>query len=159
MKDVKPDGGYTFVTGMVKPASRGTVRLTKADPAAPLAINPNYLAEQADVDAFVQGVELAIALGNGRGYSAMRNEQLTLRGANKGQIAEYVRANGSTYFHYSGTCAMGRDATVDEALRVRGVGHLRVIDASVIPEAPCCNTNPAVLSLAERAAELILAGA
>lgn len=145
--------------GLTKPQSRGTVRLTSADPLAPLAINPNYLAEPADVDAYVDGVQLAIAIGNGKGYSDLRKEQVSLRGANKAQIVEYIRATASTYFHYVGTCAMGKDKSVpvDELLRVRGVARLRVADASVMPVAPCCNTNAPTLSLAERAAELVVA--
>jgi choline dehydrogenase len=55
---------------------------------------------------------------------------------------------------------MGKDqsAPVDESLRVRGVERLRVVDASVIPTLPCCNTHAPVLALAERAASLIAAG-
>jgi choline dehydrogenase-like flavoprotein len=46
-------------------------------------------------------------------------------------------------------------APVDDSLRVRGVDRLRVVDGSVIPEVVVSNTNPAVLTLAERAAEII----
>ena len=109
----------------------------------------------------LKGVAASVqAIGNGKGYSGLRNDQYHLKGASKAEIGAYIRANAGTYYHYSGTCSMGKDARapVDEALRVRGVARLRVVDASVIPEAPCCNTNPAVLSLAERAAELMLAG-
>ena len=52
---------------MMKPVSRGTLRLTATDPLAPLAVNPNYLAEASDLDAFVRGVEASIAIGNGKG--------------------------------------------------------------------------------------------
>jgi choline dehydrogenase len=64
-----------------------------------------------------------------------------------------------TYFHFAGTCAMGKQtsAPVDPALRVRGVSRLRVVDASVMPTLPCANTNPPTLSLADKAAELVLA--
>jgi len=65
--------------------------------------------------------------------------------------------NAGTYFHFVGTCAMGHDASapVDGNLRVRGVDRLRVADGSIIPEVVVSNTNPAVLTLAERAAEII----
>src|SRR5262249_21339456 len=139
----------------------GTVRLASADPLAPLIVDPNYFAEQADVDAYVTGIEFAMAIGNGKDFDGMRKEQVSIPGASKAQIIEYVRANAATYFHFVGTCAMGKDAAapVDELLRVRGITKLRVADASVMPVIPCCNTNAPTLSLAERAAELILTAA
>jgi choline dehydrogenase len=153
------DHGYLTMPGLMKPHSRGTVRLASADPNAPLLVDPNYFAEPADVDTYVTSVELAMAIGNGKGFDAMRKEQVSIPGANRAQIIDYIRANAATYFHFVGTCAMGKDAAapVDEALRVRGVARLRVADASVMPEIPCCNTHAPTLSLAERAAEIVLA--
>ena len=157
VKDLPPDMGYLTMPGLMKPKSRGTVRLASADPMAPLLVDPAYFVEQADVDAYVTGIEFAAAVGNGKGFDAMRKEQISIPNASKAQIVEYVRANAATYFHFVGTCAMGRAASapVDEALRVRGVAQLRVADASVMPEIPCCNTHAPTLSLAERAAEII----
>lgn len=153
------DMGYLTMPGLMKPKSRGNVRLASADPNAPLLVDPNYFAEQSDVDAYTRGIEFAAAIGNGRGFDPVRKEQVSIPGANKAQIVEYVRANAATYFHFVGTCAMGRAATapVDETLRVRGVAQLRVVDASVMPEITCCNTHAPTLALAERAAEIILA--
>ena len=135
------------------------MRLASADPMAPLLVDPAYFAEQADVDAYIAGIEFAAAIGNGKGFDAVRKEQVSIPKASKAEIIEYVRANAATYFHFVGTCAMGRAASapVDETLRVRGVGGLRVADASVMPEIPCCNTHAPTLSLAERAAEVIMA--
>jgi choline dehydrogenase len=81
-----------------------------------------------------------------------------LRGAGKAEIADFIRQTFVTYFHYAGTCAMGKDASapVDEALRVRGVEGLRVVDASVMPTLPCSNTHAPVLAIADIAADLIL---
>lgn len=160
LPDLKPNEAFAILAGLTKPRSRGTVRLTSVDPAARLAIDPNYLGNPSDLDAYVAGIEFAIALGNARGFDGLRKEQLTLRGAGTAQIAQYIRSNASTYWHYVGTCAMGKDssAPVDESLRVRGVSRLRVVDASVIPAIPCCNTHLPTLALAERAAELMLAG-
>jgi choline dehydrogenase len=159
VKDLPSDHGYLTMPGLMKPRSRGTVRLASADPAAALLVDPNYFAEQADVDAYIASVELAMAIGNGKGFDGMRKEQVSIPGATKAQIVDYIRGNALTYFHFVGTCAMGTDiaAPVDVNLRVRGVGRLRVADASVMPVIPCCNTNAPTLSLAERAAELVLA--
>ena len=153
------DHGYLTMPGLMKPKSRGTVRLASADPSAPLIVDPNYFAEPADVDAYVTSVEVAMAIGNGKGFDEIRKEQVSIPGANRAQIIEYIRANAATYFHFVGTCAMGKDAAaaVDETLRVRGMDRLRIADASVMPVIPCCNTNAPTLALAERAAEIVLA--
>ena len=89
----------------------------------------------------------------------MRKGQLSVPGGGRAEIIDYIRANAATYFHFVGTCAMGSNpsAPVDESLHVRGIRRLRVADASVMPVIPCCNTNAPTLSLAERAAELVLA--
>lgn len=159
--DIKFDEGYAIMPGLMKAKSRGSVRLTGADPAAPLLVDPNYLAEQADIDTYVRGMEMGIEIGNSKAFSDMRRDQFSLRGANKAEIADFVRKTFVTYFHYAGTCAMGKSATapVDEALRVRGVDGLRVVDASVMPTLPCSNTHAPVLAIADIAADLILGGA
>jgi choline dehydrogenase len=156
----EPDRSYAIMVGLMKPKSRGTVRLASADPSVVPVVDPNYFSDPADVHAYVAGMELGIAIGNGRGFDRMRKAQISIPGGGRAQIVEHIRANAATYYHYVGTCAMSRDpnAPVDEMLRVRGVSGLRVVDASVMPEVPCCNTHAPTLSLAERAAELVLAG-
>lgn len=151
--------GYLTMPGLMKPKSRGTVRLASADPNAPLLVDPAYFSDPADVDAYVTSVQLAMDIGNGKGFDSVRKEQVSIPGATREQIIEYIRANAATYFHFVSTCAMGKDASapVDETLRVRGVGRLRVADASVMPVIPCCNTHAPTLALAERAAEVLLA--
>ncbi len=70
---------------------------------------------------------------------------------------QYIRNNASTVYHPCGTNRMGSDerSGVDPELRVRGVSGLRVVDASVFPLVPSSNIHPAVLMLAERAAEMV----
>jgi 5-(hydroxymethyl)furfural/furfural oxidase len=72
------------------------------------------------------------------------------------QLADYVRNNVAGTFHVSGTCRMGRaddpDAVVDASGRVRGVGGLRVVDASIMPAIPRGNTNIPTIMLAEKVA-------
>ena len=79
--------------------------------------------------------------------------------ADEQRLAEHVRANVAGTFHVSGTCRMGapddRDAVVDPAGRVIGVGGLRVADASVMPDETSGNTNIPAIMIGEKAADLI----
>jgi choline dehydrogenase len=72
-------------------------------------------------------------------------------------LLDFIRATAATVYHPCGTCRMGTDdaAVLDPALRVRGVGGLRVVDASAFPLVPSTNIQPAVMMLAERAAGFI----
>jgi len=74
------------------------------------------------------------------------------------EIADFIRAHGRTAYHPVGTCRMGTDddATVDTALRVRGIDGLRVCDSSVMPSLTSSNTNAAAIMIGEKASDLIL---
>ena len=69
---------------------------------------------------------------------------------------DFVRRAANSSHYPTGTCRMG--AVVDDALRVTGLAGLRVIDASVIPAIPQAMINAATIALAEKAADLVLAG-
>jgi 5-(hydroxymethyl)furfural/furfural oxidase len=74
----------------------------------------------------------------------------------KAALADYVRNNVAGTFHVCGTCRMGRadnpDAVVDNSGRLRGIGGLRVVDASIMPAVPRGNTNIPTIMLAEKIA-------
>jgi choline dehydrogenase len=73
------------------------------------------------------------------------------------ELLDFARRTGGTVYHPCGTVRMGGDpaAPLDPRLRLRGLKGLRVVDASVFPDIPVCNINATVLSVAEKAADLI----
>ena len=153
--------GFTFAPVIVQPHSRGRVTLRSADPADTAVLDPGYLTEQPDVDAFVAGVELSRALAGTRALSEFVKEEIAPGPAvtSRRDIADFVRGNAGTLWHPVGTCAMGTGpaAVVDASLRVHGVRGLRVADASVMPRIVAGNTNAACVMIGERAADLVRA--
>src|SRR5690554_2762589 len=82
------------------------------------------------------------------------------RDVDDADLLAYIKETAATAFHYSGTARMGEDdmSVVDPELRVRGIGRLRVIDASVMPTIASGNTNPPVVMIGEKGADLLKAG-
>jgi choline dehydrogenase len=145
----------TIIPTLLRPKSRGTIRLRSKDPAAPPAIDPRYLSDAADLDTLVAGVKLGREIAATGALKGMLRAE-TCPGPEH-QSDEALRAriaqHCDTIFHPVGTCAMG--SVVDSELRVRGMNGLRIADASVMPTIPGGNTNAPVILVAERAAELI----
>ena len=142
-------------------ASRGTVALASADPAAHPIIDPRFLDAPGDVERLVFGVKLARAIGRSGALAGWLAEEI-LPGSGvqtDADIEAYARRTADTCFHYAGTCKMGIDpmAVVTPDLRVRGVDGLRVVDASIIPTTVSGNTAAATMMIAARGADLILA--
>jgi choline dehydrogenase-like flavoprotein len=143
----------------LRPRSRGTVRLRSSDPQAQPLIDPNYLAEQSDVEHTVAGLEVCRAIMRQPAMARLiRREYAPGPDVHTPeQLAQYARSMVDTGYHLVGSCRMGIDesAVVTPELRVRGIGGLRICDSSVIPAIVSGNTNAAVIMIAEKAADLI----
>jgi choline dehydrogenase len=151
--------GYTFEFSMLRPHSRGSVRLATKDPTAAPLIDPALLTDDRDVTGMLNAMRLARRLGQSAAMAKWRKEEL-LPGpdvSTETELRAYLRRSVGTYWHPAGTCAMGSapTAVVDLDLKVNGVEGLRVADASVMPSVPGANLNATVLAIAERAAEII----
>jgi choline dehydrogenase len=150
----------SILAGVTQPKSRGWLRLANKDPFCAPLVNPNYLAEQADVTRLMQAVRMGREiLFETQSFAVWGTEEL-LPGPDiqaDHQIEAFVRAHAQTYHHQCGSCKMGVDdlAVVDLELRVHGTQGLRVVDASVMPTVPSGNCHGAVLAIAEKAADLI----
>lgn len=154
-----PDNGFAICFSAVTPHSRGSVRLSSADPAEPPLIDPDYLGDERDVEVMRAGLATSLAIGRARALDGWRGEQAQPAGelSSPEDVREYLRRSLVVYFHYAGTCRVGTDdlAVVDPRLRLRGVSGLRVADASIMPSPVSANTNATVYAIAERAAALI----
>ena len=153
-----PDNGFTLLGGMVRPASRGSIRLTGPDLDDPLLIDPNILSCEAVLDSLVAAVELCRRIGAADALAAWGAvERYPGPGVD---VVQYVRDTAITYHHQVGTCKMGVDAAavVDPTLKVHGIDGLRVADASVMPTVTTGNTNAPSIMIGERAAEFVAAG-
>jgi choline dehydrogenase len=152
--------GFTAAVWQCHPASRGRVAIRSSDPLAAPRIEPNYLAEEADRRAIVEGIRMLREIYTQPSFRDLWSaEVLPGRDARDDRtLLDFARSAGGTVFHCVGTCRMGSDArsVVDPQLRVRGVEGLRVIDASVMPTVTSANTNAASLMIGEKGAELVL---
>jgi choline dehydrogenase len=160
-KGVKPHPfpGFSVSAVHLRPDARGHVRIKSPDPSAPPSILFNFLKTQYDLEALTAGMRLVRKITEQPAIAALVAEEI-VPGASVNtdkEFEESIRANGVSNLHPVGTCHMGIDtnAVCDPRLRVNGIGHLRVVDASVMPCVPAGNTNAPTIMIAEKAADMI----
>ena len=132
-----------------------------ADPNGQLEIQPNFLADSADVDALTTSVELALEVASQAAYGELIKRWIVpSRRMTRAATVEFVRCSSESYFHPVGTCAIGSggDAVVDAELCVRGLEGLRIADASIMPVIPAGNTNAPSIMIGEFASRLLVKG-
>lgn len=152
--------GYSCHVCLLRPKSRGTLRLASRDPQVMPLIDPAFLKDPDDVARLVRGFKQMRhllhqpALARHGGVES----QASAQAQSDAQIEQFVRRHADTIYHPVGTCRMGADAlaVVDARLRVHGVAGLRVVDASVMPRVVGGNTNAPVIMMAEKATDMIL---
>jgi choline dehydrogenase len=154
---------FTVSVCNLRPTSRGHVRLKSPDPRAAPEIRLNYLSTAEDQRVAVDSLRLARRIVNGTATMRRYAPEEFVPGPSFQSDAELVRAAGNvgtTIFHPVSTCRMGRaddeGAVVDGRLRVRGVGRLRVIDASVMPAITSGNTASPTVMIAEKGAAAVI---
>ena len=145
----------------LRPTSRGYVRIKGPDPRAAPAIHCRYLSTDEDRRVAIDALRLTRRIAAQPALAPFQPEEF-LPGAKHASEEELVKAAGdigTTIFHPVSTCKMGRaddpKAVVDARLRVRGIGGLRVVDASIMPTITSGNTNSPALMIAEKAAMMI----
>jgi choline dehydrogenase-like flavoprotein len=155
--------GYALHACPLRPASRGHIALRSADPAEPPLIDPNYLAERADMQAMIDCVRAARRVLAAAPFAPYRGAEIFPGSAvqSDSEIEAFIRRKAETIYHPAGTCKMGADqmSVVDHQLKVHGVEGLRVIDASIMPTLIAGNTNAPTIMIAEKGADMVLAAA
>ncbi len=151
---------FTTSVCQLRPESRGEIKIKTPDSTDHPSIMPNYLSTELDLNTAVNGLRVARRIASAPsmaphiideyvpGYAYETDEQLELA----------VRQYSQTIYHPTSTCKMGQDsnAVVDNRLCVHGIGKLRVVDASIMPEIVSGNTNAPTIMIAEKAADMIL---
>ena len=153
--------GYSCHVSLLRPKSRGSVKLAGADPMAVPLIDPNFLGERDDVDRLMRGFKLMRTILSQPALVGYRGAELPSSAAARTdrQIEQFIRNHADTIYHPVGSCRMGSGAmdVVDAELRVHGIAGLRVVDASIMPRVVGGNTNAPVIMIAEKAADMIKA--
>jgi choline dehydrogenase-like flavoprotein len=152
--------GYSCHACVLRPESRGTVRLASPDPRAAPLIDPQFLSDPRDVAALIKGTRLM--------YRILEQQPLAKFGGrdrypvdlhDDAAIEALIRSRADTIYHPVGTARMGSDvdAVCDPRLRVRGVEGLYVADASIMPRLIGGNTNAPSIMIGERCADFMRA--
>ncbi len=151
----------SFEIGIVllKPRSRGVVRLRSMDPREPPAILLPGLNDSSDVERLAEGYRRAVQLANRPELRRFCKDDPPLGPTDAAELRELIRAELFSVPHVVGTCAMGPDpkdgAVVDASGRVHGTERLTVVDASIMPDVPSGFTHIPTIMIAERLSEQI----
>jgi choline dehydrogenase-like flavoprotein len=151
--------GYGIRPTLLHPDSRGEILLRSSDPRDPPRIAYNFFSAPNDLPRLREGFKRAREVAYQAPMDAYRGRETSPGDAVKtdAEIDAFIRRTAITAHHPCGTCAMGTtpDTVTDPELRVRGVEHLRVVDASVMPDLVSAHINACVLMIAEKASDMI----
>ena len=154
--------GYSVFTCVLRPLSKGSVKLANDGSRRNVEIDYNFFAHSHDQQTLVEGVKKARQILASSEFDHLRGEEMApgKEVQTDAQILEYLRRTASTVYHPVGTCKMGTDAMAvvhPATLKVTGMDNLRVMDASIMPRLTSGNTSAPTMMIAERGAAMVLA--
>lgn len=153
--------GMTLAPYQVRPYSRGSIRLRNTDPAEPAAVRMNYLDDERDRKVLLYGLRFVRRIADQPALADLIATE-TRPGPSVHSDDEWLDWLGpylGSGHHASCSCRMGAAddpaAVVTPELEVRGIDHLRVIDASVMPHLISGNTNALAVVIGAKGADLV----
>ncbi len=152
--------GLTITTVVVKPKSRGTVRLRSADPTDRPRVSPNLLHHPDDMQAMIDGQRFFLRAYETAPLASRIRHRAIPAATDDESLAAHCRRFVKTNYHPASTARMGADgdpmAVLDSRLRVRGIEGLRVADMSAVPDINAGNTNAPAMMLGNRCADFVM---
>lgn len=154
-----PPNSWILFTAPTHPKSRGRVSVSGPRPNDPVRIQTNALSDPDDLDTAIAGIKMQREIGNAAGLRPFVAREVMPGDLTDAELAAYLRDAATTYWHYCGTAKMGHDpmSVVDGQLKVHGLEHLRIADASIMPRIMTANTMAPCVVIGERAAQFIQA--
>ena len=149
---------------LLRPESRGDVKLASRDPSDSLLIDPKFFDDPVDMEAMLNGAAKMQNILESAPLAQITHKNMLYPVANGNveQLESDIRNRADTQYHPVGTCKMGQKsdpmAVVDNQLRLYGVDGLRVVDASIMPTLISGNTNAPAMMIAEKASDIIRRG-
>lgn len=164
-KPIEGKDAWSVIPMLLRPKSKGFIKLRSKKPTDPPLIYPNYFFDDFDMKTLIEGAKIGVALSQTPAFQKYESRFVDFP-----QCARFtkfsdkyfecmIRLYSATIYHPVGTAKMGpywdKDAVVDPQLRVYGVKGLRVIDASIMPNLVSGNTNAPVIMIGEKGADLV----
>ena len=152
--------GYTLHMCVLRPESRGEIKLKSADPEDAPHIQANYLDAEHDLKLMTEGFKIQRKIFAAKVFDAYRADEIFPGSETQtdAEIIDFIRNKAESIYHPIGTCKMGSDsmAVVDQNLQVHGIEGLRVVDASAMPTLVSGNTNAPTIMMAEKISDVII---
>jgi len=148
---------WSISPGLVRPESRGFLRLKSANPREPMEIHANMLTDPRDLAALRRSMAITRELGNSEAMKPFVKREI-LPGELEGEALDNLIRDGAMSMHHpTCTAKMGQDelSVVDAKLRVYGVKKLRIADGSIMPTITTGNTHAPCVIIGERLAEIL----
>ena len=152
--------GLSLHACVLRPESRGTVRLGSNRASDAPLIDPNFLDDERDMATLREGVRLSHRIAEAPPLADYRlRDRHPVDLNDDDALDEMIRNRADTVYHPVGTCRMGSDddAVVDTRLKARGIDGLWIADASIMPRLVSGNTNAPSIMIGERCADFVKA--
>jgi choline dehydrogenase len=159
---MKPRNAVTLMANLVKPLSRGSVRLRSSNPDDDVEVDPNWFSHPEDTRRLLNAFKYCRKILATEPLASIMDEELSpgVATISDDDLIEYMKRSTESNYHPVGTCRMGKvddpSTVVGPDLRVKGVEGVRVLDASMMPRIISANTNATAMAVADKAVDLMI---